>query len=90
MCHLDNIFKQFLLLIRNRLNTHCNHLQQDTLEYCNQILHAIESDLDKPRTLLAMCRTRVRHELNIRGLSVHHIDGLVQDCSISIANALEI
>ena len=73
VCHLDDIFKQFLLLIRNRLNTHYNHLQQDTLEYCNQILHAIEADLDKPRTLLEMCRTRVRYELNIRGLGVHHI-----------------
>ena len=76
VCHLEEIFRQFLLLIRNRLNTHYNHLQQDSLEYCNQILHTIESDLDKPRTLLEMCRARVRYELNIRGLSVHHI----RDC----------
>ena len=76
VCHTDETFKQFLRLTRNQLDVVNNHHQQNALEFCNQMLHATESDLDKPRTLLEMCRTRVRYELNIRGLGVHHI----RDC----------
>ena len=39
----------------------------------NQVLDAVELDTTKPRRLIELCRTRVRHQLNIRGLCVHHI-----------------
>ena len=71
--NLDENFKQFLRLIRNRLNTDYNHDQQDTLEYYNQILNEVELRLHNPRKLREMCRTRVRYELTIRGLCVYHI-----------------
>ena len=71
--NLDENFKQFLRLIEYRLNTDYSHGQQSTLEYCNQVLNVIESRFDNPRNLREMCRSRVRYELNIRGLCVHHI-----------------
>ena len=71
--NLDENFKQFLRLIRTRLNTDYSHDQQNTLEYCNQVLNVIDSRFDNPRNLREICRTRVRFELNIRGLCVHHI-----------------
>ena len=73
VCNLDENFKQFLRIIRDRLNADYNNHRQGTLEYCNQVLNEIESRVDTPRNLREMCRTRVRYELNIRGLCVHHI-----------------
>ena len=72
-CQLDGNFKQFLQLIRHRLNTNYSHFPQDILTFCNQILDAVESNLHNPQQLVEICRARVRHELNIRGLCVHHI-----------------
>ena len=73
VCRLDENFQQFLQLIRDQLNTNYSHFPQDTLEFCNQILNMIESDLNNPRKLVEICRSRIRHELNIRDLCVHHI-----------------
>ena len=73
VCQLDGNMKKFLQLIRNRLNTNYTQCPQDILAFCNQILDAIESDFHTPRKLIEMCRSRVRHELNIRDLCVHDI-----------------
>ena len=75
-CHLDGNFKQLLGLVRHRINKYHNH-NKEILEYVIQVLDAIESDSTNPRRLVELCRTGVRHELNIRGLCVHHIRGKV-------------
>ena len=71
-CRLDETFKQLLIIIRYQLNAYCIH-SKNILEYGNQVLDAIELDSTKPRRIIELCRTRVRHELNIRGLYVHDI-----------------
>ena len=71
VCRLDENFKRFLHIIRDQLNS--THFPEDTLAFCNQILDEIEAKLYTPRKLAEICRARIRHELNIRGLCVHHI-----------------
>ena len=68
---LDENFKQLIKLIRYRLNK--DNIDENILEFGNQVLDAVESESSNPRRLIELCRTRVRHELNIRGLCVHDI-----------------
>ena len=76
VCRLDGNFKQLLRFVRHRFNAYYNH-NEDILEYGNLVLDAVESDSANPQRLVVQCRTRLRYELNIRGLCVHHIRGSV-------------
>ena len=73
---LDKNFRRFLQVVRHWLNADSSHCEPHILDYGNQVLDAIESRFGNPRKLVEICRTHVRYELNIRGLSVHHI----RDC----------
>ena len=76
VCRLGETFKQLLRIIRYRLNSYFIH-SKNILEYGNQVLDAVELDSTKPRRLIELCRSRVRHVFNVCGLYVHHIRSYV-------------